>query len=358
MKALRTSHWGPVLFSAAIALAGCSTSPTQDAGSPAQPIPARRAAGWFGGYLDVTLPPNPALQHEASAGSTMVLAFITADPSQPCIPAWGGTLGLEAAGNQLQLDMQIRQARAAGSNIAVSFGGQRGRELATTCREAGALAEAYGTVINRYGLDVVDLDIEGRAAEPAADQLRAEAMARLQERRPRDRPLRIWLTLPVRRDGLDEGGKRSIETMLAAGVALEGVNLMTMNFGRLGEGETMLSASTGAAEATHQYLEQLPFRAGGSPDAAALWRSLGLTPMIGNNDVEGNTFSLQDAAGLNAFAAERGVGRLSFWSINRDTYCPRPALDNPERPSSGCSGVSQDAGAFARALGKGFTGGS
>ncbi|MFF2347513.1 chitinase [Pseudarthrobacter sp. NPDC058119] len=347
-----------MLLSAAMALTGCSSSPTQGAGPPAEATPARSAAGWFGGYLDVTLPPGPALQHDASRGATTVLAFITADPSQPCTPAWGGTLGMEAAGSQLQLDTQIRQARAAGGNIAVSFGGHRGQELATTCREASALADAYGAVIDRYALDVVDLDIEGRAAEPAADQRRAEAMARLQERRPKDRPLRIWLTLPVRRDGLDEGGRRSIEAMLAAGVTLEGVNLMTMNFGRLGDGETMLSASTGAAEATHHYLEQLPFKAEGSRDAAKLWRSLGLTPMIGDNDVEGNTFSLQDAAGLNAFAADRGLGRLSFWSINRDTYCPWEAQENVERPSSGCSGVSQDAGDFAKELGKGFTGGS
>ncbi len=40
--------------------------------------------------------------------------------------------------------------------------------------------------------------------------------------------------------------------------------------------------------------------------------------MIGPNDTPGETFSLADAKTVVAFAKANGVGRLSFWSLNRD----------------------------------------
>jgi chitinase len=253
----------------------------------------------------------------------------------------------------LHLDAQIRQFRADGNDVAVSFGGQRGQDLSIACHDAAALADAYGTVISRYGLDVLDLDVEGSSAEPSAMRLRAEAVSRLQAGRPDGQPLQVWLTLPVTRSGLDSDGKNSVEAMLAAGVDVAGINIMTMNFGPLENGVSMLAASRQAAEATHQTLQQLYSQAGMPADSAQTWRRIGLTPMIGDNDVRGNTFTLDDAAGLNSFAVEHGVGRLSLWSINRDTGCT--IQEEWQRPSSHCSGIDQDTGDFANELSRGFT---
>lgn len=346
-----------VLLLAALALAACSVARTEGAGTSGSTGQQPGSAGWFGGYYDVTLPQGPALQNPAAGKSTTILAFVTADPSPPCAPSWGGTLSLDEADATLQLDTQVKHLRAAGNHIAVSFGGQRGQELATVCPGAEALAGAYRAVINRYELEVVDLDIEGPAAEPAAVQLRAEAMARLQAERPKERPLRVWLTLPVTRDGLDAAGKDNVQAMLAAGVELAGVNIMTMNFGPLGSSESMFNASRRAAEATRQVLEDLYSSAGRPAEAGNMWPMIGLTPMIGDNDVEGNTFSLQDAAALNSFAVEQKLGRMSLWSINRDTGCSSMKEKQP-KPSSYCSGIEQDPGDFAKVLGNAFTGSS
>ena len=358
MKNFRhAGFWTPVLLCATVAFAGCSGGPTDGTGPGSGIAPEKPNPGWFGGYLDVTLPQGPELRNAAEGRTTTVLSFITADPGRPCTPSWGGTLGLEEAGTKLQLDAKIRNFRAEGNDIAVSFGGQAGQELAAGCQDIGALADAYQSVIARYALDVVDLDVEGQAAGSGAARLRAQAFAKLQAERPPGRPLRVWLTLPVTRDGLDSAGKNSVEAMLTAGVDLAGVNIMTMNFGQLRNGESILSASELAAEATYRDLEQLYSTAGMPKEGGKMWRNIGLTPMIGENDTEANVFTLQDAAGMNSFARDRNLGRISFWSLTRDATC-NPGVEDEQRPSSSCSGIDQDAGDFARILSNGFTGSS
>ncbi len=348
--------WIPVILCATLAFAGCSGGRTDGTGPGSGTTPEKTNPGWFGAYLDVTLPQGPELQNAAGGRTTTVLSFITADPGRQCTPSWGGILGLDEAEAKWQLEAKIRKFRAEGNDVAASFGGQRGQELAAACQDTAALADAYRTVITRYALDVVDLDVEGQAAGSGAATLRAQAFAKLQAERPAGHPLRVWLTLPVTRDGLDSAGKTSVGAMLAAGVDLAGVNIMTMNFGPLRNGESMLTASELAAEATYRDLEQMYSQAGKPVDAGRIWNSMGLTAMIGDNDVEGNTFSLQDAAGLNSFARERDMGRLSLWSANRDNACSTPALEDPQKPSSNCSGVDQSPGDFTRLLGNGFTG--
>ena len=68
--------------------------------------------------------------------------------------------------------------------------------------------------------------------------------------------------------------------------------------------------------------------AGQTLDDAGAWARVGITPMIGQNDVASEQFTLADAAAVNHFARAHGVGQLSMWSLNRDSTCgppcPRP----------------------------------
>jgi chitinase len=307
---------------------------------------------WFGGYLDVTLVPAHRLQDSPPDGKvTTVLSFIVSDAANPCEPSWGGFHDLEQADERLDLGGQVDRFRKAGNDVAVSFGGQAGTDPAVGCTDGDALVRAYAAVIAKYGLDIVDLDIEGAGlANPAAAKRRAAAIARLQaERLPAD-PLKVWLTLPVSADGLTPSAKTAIGTMLDAGVELAGVNIMTMNFGPLAPGQTMLEAAVSAAEGTQRTLAALYEKTGKPLGAAALWNKIGLTPMIGTNDVKGQVFTLDDAAGLNSFAQERGVGRISIWSLNRDTGCESQLRNGV---SNSCSGVDQEPGMFAKLLGSG-----
>lgn len=313
---------------------------------------------WFGGYLDVTVLPGLRLQEMPANGKTTpLLSFITSDPKNPCQPSWGGFYDLEQAGQKLDLDRQLQSFRGAGNDAAASFGGQLGPELATTCTDGDALVEAYASVITRYGLNTVDFDVEGPALKDReAAKRRAAAAARLQADRPPGSPLYVWLTLPVSVGGLTSDGQASVAAMLEAGVHLAGVNIMTMNFGPLAPGQSMLAAARNAAEGTHGQLAAVYAQAGKPLDAASLWKRIGLTPMIGVNHVQGQVFTLADAEGLNSFAVEKGIRRVSMWSANRDTSCPSTGQQPVPGDSTHCSGVEQEPGAFAKVLGKSYTG--
>jgi chitinase len=78
-----------------------------------------------------------------------------------------------------------------------------------------------------------------------------------------------------------------------------------------------------------------------------VWARIGATPMIGQNDVDAERFTVADAQGLAEFAVDKGLGRVSMWSLNRDAPC-RGTFTNVVVHSNTCSGVSQDALAFSR----------
>lgn len=102
----------------------------------------------------------------------------------------------------------------------------------------------------------------------------------------------------------------------------------------------MGAAAISAAQAT---LGQLR-----SVDSGYGYGNLGITPMIGVND-DGSVFSLANASTVANWAVGQGVGRLSFWSVNRDTACGAVAVRKPAA-SSTCSGVSQNRLAFTDAF--------
>ncbi len=63
---------------------------------------------------------------------------------------------------------------------------------------------------------------------------------------------------------------------------------------------------------------------------------IGVTPMIGQNDDPAEVFSQADAHTLVSFAEQNHLGRLAFWSVDRDQPCAGSVSALPE-----CSQVSQ-----------------
>jgi chitinase len=92
-------------------------------------------------------------------------------------------------------------------------------------------------------------------------------------------------------------------------------------------------------------------RAGQRLSDGQLWSKVGATPMIGQNDVRSERFTLDDANALLSFARGHGLGRLSMWSLNRDQACG-PNVPDPGQAQDNCSGVDQKQAAFAQALGR------
>jgi len=77
--------------------------------------------------------------------------------------------------------------------------------------------------------------------------------------------------------------------------------------------------------------------------------------MIGQNDVKDEVFGLQDAADLNEFAREKGLGRMSMWSLNRDRTCGSN-YTTLSVVSNSCSGIDQGDSHFSTTLAAGFSG--
>jgi chitinase len=308
------------------------------------------AKSWAVPYVDVTLTPTFEFQDPAAnPANDVALAFVVADPRDGCAPSWGGAYSPDEAAASLELDRRISQLRAAGGNVTLSVGGAVNTELAVACTDQARLTDAYRRLVRRYDLATLDLDIEGTAvADQASLRRRATALATLQaERAAAGRPLAVWLTLPVAPDGLTADGLGAVRATLEGGVALRGVNVMTMNFGsERGSEPDLLDLSTRALEATHKQMSDLYLRLGARLTSPQVWSRLGATPMIGQNDLDAERFTVDDARGLAAFAVEKGLGRVSMWSLNRDTPC-RGTFTNVVVHSNTCSGVAQEPLAFS-----------
>ncbi|SNY67807.1 chitinase [Paractinoplanes atraurantiacus] len=322
------------------------------------------AKSWAVPYVDVTLTPTFQFQDPtANPANDVALGFVVADPQSPCTPSWGGAYTLDGAASSLELDRRINQLRQAGGDITLSLGGLANKELAVACTDQDRLTGAYRQLIKRYDVNTLDLDIEGTAvADQASLRRRVTAVATVQKEREKDgKPLAVWLTLPVTPNGLTDDGVALVRGMLEGDVALRGVNVMTMDYNNGDKNPDMLALSTSALNGTHKQLSDLYLRLGQKLTSPQVWSRIGATPMIGQNDVDTERFTLDDAAGLARFAVDNGLGRVSMWSINRDAPC-RGTFANVVVHSNTCSGVDQDALAFSKVFaglpGKAATGGS
>ncbi len=312
-------------------------------------------ASWFAPYVDVTSTPPYAFEDVTDqTHSSAVLAFVVSAPAAPCEPSWGGVYSMSAAADQLDLDRRVARLRQLGGAVTVSFGGAANSELAIGCTDPAALTGAYASVVDRYQMTEIDLDIEGQASmAPDVNQRRAQAIAALvQRQQAAGKALSVWLTLPVASTGLTDQGQAVLTSMLAAGVRPAGVNAMTMDYGEpLPDGRTMADQGRLALTALQAQIRDAYSAADIDLSAAQAWGLVGATPMIGQNDVPAEVFTLDDAAQMLAFAQQQKLGRLSMWSANRDQSCG-PNYPDVKVVSDVCSGIAQEPGAFAAIFGQ------
>ncbi|MGD9620072.1 MAG: Calx-beta domain-containing protein, partial [Mycolicibacterium sp.] len=302
----------------------------------------------FAPYVDMAGWPPPDLMKIAKdyGVSLLTLGFLQATSDGKA--AWGGysTLTPGSSDEQAQkIDASIAAFKAAGGDVMISFGGANGTELAQWHTQRGlsaqALANAYADVVDTYGLNRVDFDIEGHAvADPASIALRSQAIALLQQQRP---DLEVWYTLPVLPSGLTHDGINVVDKALQAGVKLDGVNVMAMDYGESAaptsgpNAKTMGAYAILAAESTYAQMSTL-FAQHGEQFG---WNQLGVTPMIGVNDVITEIFTVADAQAFEDFARAKGLGMVSMWSVGRD----KPGSLGQASPTA--SGLDIPAGSFS-----------
>jgi len=330
-----------VALVAAAACAGCSSgsSGSESAGAsphgaPSPAATAPSSSSPFAPYVSATA---ASALDAAGSPSAYNLAFAIADGSS-CTPTWNGTHALDDS----KVKKRISALKSSGATVRVSFGGASGKELAETCGSASALADAYAATLDAAGATQADFDIEGNALKDSGSvALRSKAIALLQEKRT---DLEVSFTLPVMPSGLDADSVALLESANDQGVKVSSVNIMTMNYGTSYTGDMGDYAIT-SAKAAHSQLADV-FRLS---DRNA-WHGLAVTPLLGTNDVDNETFTLSDAAQLRTFAKKKGLAWVSMWSTFRDQQCSSDDDSSSDDALTNCSGVKQSSGDFGEAL--------
>ena len=281
-------------------------------------------------YVDVTLwPPFDISNIDATGICIYTLAFIVDNQNQEgANPCWGGYASLDTSWYQ----NEIAALRAQDGEVIVSFGGANGSPLAYVAADAFELRDAYKIIIDAYQLQSVDFDIEGMfTAHPESVERRSEAMKLLQDEYP---DLQISLTLPVMPYGLTPDGINVISSAVEHDVDISVVNIMAMDYGG---SRDMGTKAVDAMEHTFDQLKSVYEDAGTPKPDSLIWQMIGVTPMIGQNDVAGEIFYLDDAKEVRDFALEKNIGRIAIWSANRDKQC-----ESSSDPLYACSHIEQD----------------
>ncbi|MFC0431419.1 chitinase [Kutzneria buriramensis] len=289
--------------------------------------PAHAVSGdGFAPYTDMSNSTESLL--DTAIGQHGVKAFTAAFViGQGCDEIWGDTLPV---GNDPNTDAAISKAKSEGASVIISSGGAAGEPLAWTCTDQGAIENGYQKIIDSYGVTSLDFDVEGAAVADTAAA--ARQMAAMKDLKAKNPGLTFSVTLAVLPSGLTQDGVNVVKAAHDAGVKIDNVNIMAMDY--YDGTQDMGQAAIQAAQHTLSQMQGV--------DGSYGYGNVGITPMIGTND-DNSTFTLDDAKTVKSWADSNGIGRLAFWSINRDQSCSAFA----PQASPTCSGVNQSPLAFA-----------
>jgi carbohydrate binding protein with CBM4/9 domain len=324
------------------ASASPSTSPsTSPSSSPSASPTATPPGGGNGSYKHpvyfMPVDNSPASISSIMSGSgenEFNLAFVL--DSGGCTPAWDGNTSMPVSGDTTVL-ADVNAIRAAGGDVAVSFGGYNGTELGTTCGSAGALANAYQQVVTKYQLTRADFDYENGALDTNT-AVRFGAIKILEANNPN---LKVSLTIPMTTVGFPDTGIDEIKQAVAAGARLDVINIMDFDTGltsgtEVSQTEAIANDAVGQLESIYGW------------SAAQAWSHLGLQIMNGHTDQPSELFLQSDFSALLSFAQANHPAWFSFWSVNRDYPCPAGAVE-PWAPGT-CSNVTQNPYDFTKII--------
>ncbi len=259
--------------------------------------------GWaFGGGMK----PNSLMQAKNEGGLTAAtIAF--------GVSGGGCTLGggmdniMRGAGKT-----DAQQFLAGGGHLILSFGGASGQYLESACSE-NDMFNLIKNVIDTHKVYALDFDIEGGQLDVGSlNERRNKVLLRLQQAYPN---LYLSFTLPVDPSGLPGGAVNVLRGANNAGVKVSVVNIMAMDYGAgWSAGKKTGDLAIAAANATFNQIKGI---FGGRSDAQ-LWAMIGITPMIGVNDVQSEVFRQSDAQQVTEFAKQKGIGLIAMWALQRD----------------------------------------
>jgi hypothetical protein len=309
----RTDPGAPLPAQAAPSSPPSPQAPERPAPPPSPP-PGPRIG--FAPYADVlTWPPLDLSKTDVKA---YTMGFVAAGGG--CSAAWGGLSPVDAA-------FAVHRIEHVPGKVVLAFGGPHGTELSQSCTGVDALVKQYRRALDATHPAGVDFYLtEGMLSDTDAVRRWTEAVARVE----RDQPRPLSVTLPLHTSGLSASALAALRSAADGGLAVAIVNLVPAD----GAGQSI----TASATAVHGQLQRLY-----DQDDAQVWQRMGLTPIIGVAGA-GDQFGPADARELLAWATEHRLGRLSMWSVTRDTPCTADTSVTADT----CSGLDEDSGVFTR----------
>jgi carbohydrate binding protein with CBM5/12 domain len=219
-----------------------------------------------------------------------------------------------------ELDMAAPDIRAfaqGGGKVIMSFGGANGPYLEEAAKSPESLFGMWEEVIKKTGTQSFDFDVEGGyITREDLNSRRVSALLLLQKKYP---AIEISYTLAVippdqwGNESLPQSEVDLLKRNISAGVRIDRVNIMTMDYGGVGQGKKHGDMAIACLESLVRQLGKLyPGRRSGD-----LYKMVGVTPMIGTND-DASVFGLADAHQLTKYARDKKIGLLSYWALQRD----------------------------------------
>ena len=153
----------------------------------------------------------------------------------------------------------------------------------------------------------------------------------------RERGLKISITFGTGQTGPERDGQSLIADAAAIGFQPSVWTIMPFDFGApvADMGQTSIRAAEGLER-------ELASRYGLS--SALAYEHVGISSMNGTTDESDETVSAANQAML-AFAQQHHLGRLTFWSVNRDRPCAAKSSEG-----DACSGIEQQPYEFSDLL--------
>lgn len=233
----------------------------------------------------------------------------------------GGASGVNGGSGKVCAELgqsmaDIHEFVKTGGTLIISFGGASGPYLEDGISDPAALFAVWDSIIQATGVTSFDFDVEGAYIENQQhNKTRIAALVLLQKRYPSMYLSYTLAVMPPDAYGNESLGAPQltlIKNTIAAGVRINVINMMTMDYGQTSS-VSMGQRAIDCAESVHRQLATLYPN---TPDKT-LYKMIGITPMIGVNDDQ-SVFTESDAALVSHYAGTKGIGLLSYWALQRD----------------------------------------
>ena len=248
---------------------------------------------------------------------------------------WGGLSAAAVAGANVQ------DFISSGRNYIISTGGAAG---SFTCGTDSGFERFIQTYLSSNMLGV-DFDIEAGQSQSVINDLIQRVIV-AQRNHPN---LRFSFTLATlggnSPQSLGSIGVTVMNAIRSAGLTKYTVNLMAMDYG---------SAIASNCTVVGGVCEMGQSAVAAAEDLHGNWgvpyNQIEITPMIGGNDTQGETFTLADVGTVSSYAKQKGIAGVHFWSFDRDNDCTQ-SWSSPTCNSYGQAGRLGFTTQFLSALG-------